>query len=112
MHSEGVAKQSVVVLFFLEKCYLIKTVQGRKEISEEHIAQGFQSQVSCHCSAYCKRRDLVWSVVRPPVLPHISVLSSFLAFHSELQKVSFSFHVRKKCNFECRIFCRVDFCSS
>lgn len=61
MHQQGVAKQSVEVLFSLEKYNVVKTMQGRKEvaISDERVAQGFQCQVSCHCSAYCKSRDLV-----------------------------------------------------
>lgn len=44
MPAEGAAKQSVMVLFSLEKCCFIKTVGGRKEIviSEESVAWGFK----------------------------------------------------------------------
>lgn len=47
--------------FSIEKCHFVNTVHGRKEIiiSEECVVKGFQCQVSCHSSAYCKSRDLV-----------------------------------------------------
>lgn len=74
MPAGGAAKQLVAVLFSVEKCHLIKTVGGRKEIiiSEEPVAQGFKNPVSYGCSAQCKSRDLslgLESGVRQSVLP-------------------------------------------
>lgn len=80
-------------------------------ISETPIAWVFKALVSCHRSTLCKSRDLNLGLESGASTssPAAVCFLALLAFPSDLQKVSFSFLMRNRHNFETSCFLQSGF---
>lgn len=76
--------------------------KGNSHLKKKSTAQGFKVSVSWHCSASCKSRNVSPGLESGVTTSSPAALRFLapLAFHSELQKVSFSFLVGNRRNFE------------
>lgn len=91
-----------MVLFFHSKVTFNQNYGRRKEtvISETPIAWVFKALVSCHCSTLCKSLNLGLESGTNTNTPAAVCFLALLAFPRDLQKVSFSFLMGNRHNFE------------